>query len=124
MAYLFQFCVILIVCFIGEIFHAFIPLPIPASIYGLVIMFIILSFKIIKLDKIEKTADFLLQIMPIMFVPPAVGIITVWADLKNILIPFALIVIASTILVMVVTGKTTEFIIKHNRRTSSERDNN
>lgn len=124
MAYLFQFCVILIVCFIGEIFHALIPLPIPASIYGLVIMFILLSFKIIKLEKIEKTADFLLQIMPIMFVPPAVGIITVWADLKNILIPFIIIVTLSTILVMVFTGKATEFIIKHDRRTSRERNNN
>lgn len=124
MTYLFQFCIILIICFIGEIFHAFIPLPIPASIYGLVIMFILLSFKIIKLEKIEKTADFLMQIMPIMFVPPAVGIITVWADLKNILIPFALIVIVTTVIVMVVTGKTTEFIIKCDRRKNNEGDNN
>lgn len=123
MAYLFQFCIILIVCFIGEIFHALIPLPIPASIYGLVIMFILLSFKIIKLEKIEKTADFLIQIMPIMFVPPAVGIITVWTDLQNILLPFFIIVILSTILVMVFTGKATELVIKRDRRKQSERDN-
>ena len=123
MAYLFQFCVILIVCFIGEIFHALVPLPIPASIYGLVIMFMLLSFKIIKLEKIEKTADFLLQIMPIMFVPPAVGIITVWADLKNILIPFIIIVTLSTILVMAFTGKATELVIKRDRRKHNERDN-
>jgi len=124
MIYLFQFCVILIVCFIGEFFHAIIPLPIPASIYGLVIMFILLSFKIIKLEKIEKTADFLIQIMPVMFVPSAVGIITVWANLKNILIPFILIVIATTVIVMAVTGKTAELVIKHDRRSGSERDNN
>lgn len=124
MTYLFQFCVILIVCFIGEFFHAIIPLPIPASIYGLVIMFILLSFKIIKLEKIEKTADFLIQIMPIMFVPSAVGIITVWANLKNILIPFILIVIATTVIVMVVTGKTAELVIKYDRRSNSERNNN
>ncbi len=124
MVYLFQFCVILIVCFIGEIFHALIPLSIPASIYGLVIMFILLSLKIIKLEKIEKTADFLMQIMPIMFVPPAVGIITVWADLKNILVPFILIIIVTTVAVMVITGKTTEFVLKNNRRKSDERNNN
>lgn len=124
MVYLFQFCVILIVCFIGEIFHALIPLPIPASIYGLVIMFILLSLKIIKLEKIEKTADFLIQIMPIMFVPPAVGIIKVWANLKNILVPFILIIMVTTVAVMVVTGKTTEFVIKSNRRKSDERNNN
>lgn len=123
MAYLFQFCLILIVCFVGEILHALIPLPIPASIYGLVIMFILLSFKVIKLEKIEKTADFLIQIMPIMFVPPAVGIITVWADLKNILVPFIIIVMLSTILVMAFTGKATELVIKRDRRKSCERDN-
>ncbi len=123
MIYLLQFCIILIICFVGEILHAFIPLPIPASIYGLVLMFMLLAFKIIKLEKIEKTADFLLQIMPLMFVPPAVGIISVWADLKNILIPFILIIIITTIIVMVFTGKATEFVIKHDRRKNNERDN-
>lgn len=123
MIYLFQFCIILIVCFVGEILHALIPLPIPASIYGLVIMFMLLVFKIIKLEKIEKTADFLLQIMPIMFVPPAVGIISVWADLKDILVPFFLIIIVTTVIVMVFTGKATEYIIKNDRRKNNERNN-
>lgn len=123
MTYLFQFCIILIVCFIGEIFHALIPLPIPASIYGLVIMFMLLSFKIVKLEKIEKTADFLMQIMPVLFAPPAVGIIAVWASLKDILMQFILIVTVTTVAVMAATGKTTEFIIKRDRRKNSERDN-
>ncbi len=123
MTYIFQFCTILIVCFIGEILYALIPLPIPANIYGLVIMLLCLAFKIIKLEKIEKTADFLLNIMPLMFIPAAVSLITVWAELKNILIPVIVIVIASTVIVMVVTGKTAEFIIKHDRRKDNERNN-
>lgn len=123
MTYIFQFCTILIVCFIGEILYALIPLPIPANIYGLVIMLLCLAFKIIKLEKIEKTADFLLNIMPLMFIPAAVSLITVWAELKNILIPVILIVIASTVIVMAVTGKTAEFVIKHDRRKDNERNN-
>ncbi len=123
MTYIFQFCTILIVCFIGEILYALIPLPIPANIYGLVIMLLCLAFKIIKLEKIEKTADFLLNIMPLMFISAAVSLITVWAELKNILIPVILIVIASTVIVMAVTGKTAEFIIKHDRRKDNERNN-
>lgn len=123
MTYIFQFCTILIVCFIGEILYALIPLPIPANIYGLVIMLLCLAFKIIKLEKIEKTADFLLNIMPLMFIPAAVSLITVWTELKNILIPVILIVIASTVIVMAVTGKTAEFIIKHDRRKDNERNN-
>jgi len=106
----------LIVCFIGEVLNSVIPLPIPASIYGLVIMLLCLSFKIIKLEKIEKTADFLLQIMPLMFIPAAVSLITVWSEVKAILIPIVVIVIASTIIVMVATGKTAEFVIKQQRK--------
>lgn len=116
MTYIFQFCIILIVCFVGEVLNSVIPLPIPASIYGLVIMLLCLSFKIIKLEKIEKTADFLLQIMPLMFIPAAVSLITVWSEVKAILIPIVVIVIASTIIVMVVTGKTAEFVIKQQRK--------
>jgi len=116
MTYIFKFCIILIVCFVGEVLNSVIPLPIPASIYGLVIMLLCLSFKIIKLEKIEKTADFLLQIMPLMFIPAAVSLITVWSEVKAILIPIVVIVIASTIIVMVVTGKTAEFVIKQQRK--------
>ncbi len=116
MTYIFQFCIILIVCFVGEVLNSVIPLPIPASIYGLVIMLLCLSFKIIKLEKIEKTADFLLQIMPLMFIPAAVSLITVWSEVKAILIPIVVIVIASTIIVMVATGKTAEFVIKQQRK--------
>ncbi len=116
MTYIFQFCIILIVCFIGEVLNSIIPLPIPASIYGLVIMLLCLNFKIIKLEKIEKTADFLLQIMPLMFIPAAVSLITVWSEVKAILIPIVVIVIASTIIVMVATGKTAEFVIKQQRK--------
>ena len=116
MTYIFQFCIILIVCLVGEVLNSVIPLPIPASIYGLVIMLLCLSFKIIKLEKIEKTADFLLQIMPLMFIPSAVSLITVWNDVKIILIPIVVIVIVSTILVMVVTGKTTELVIKREKK--------
>ena len=123
MTYIFQFCIILAICFLGEILNSVIPLPIPASIYGLVIMLICLSLKIIKLEKIEKTADFLLQIMPLMFIPPAVSLITVWGEVEAILIPIIVIIVVSTIVVMGVTGKTTEFFIKQERGKNNERNN-
>ena len=123
MTFIFQFCIILVICFLGEILNSIISLPIPASIYGLVIMLLCLNFKIIKLEKIEKVADFLLQIMPLMFIPAAVGLITIWSEVKTIIIPIIVIVIASTIIVMVATGKTTEFVIKQERRKQDERSN-
>ena len=122
MTYIFQFCVISIICFIGELLHSFIPLPIPSSIYGLIIMFLCLNFKIIKLEKIEKTADFLLEIMPLMFIPAAVGLISVWGELKAILLPVLAIIVSTTVIVMVVTGHSAQLVMKLERR-KNERNN-
>lgn len=112
MGYIYQLLIIMTVTFAGEILHYFIPAPIPASIYGLIIMLILLSAKIIKLDKVEKTSDFLIEIMPLMFIPGGVGLVTAWADLKSMLIPVVVITVISTIVVMAVTGKVTEAIMK------------
>ena len=84
----------------------------PPSIYGLVIMLILLCMGIVKLHNVEKTSDFLIDIMPLMFIPGGVKLITVWVDIKPILLPLTVITVVSTIVVMAVTGKTTELIMK------------
>lgn len=112
MKYIYQFFIILLVTFIGEIMHYFIPIPVPASIYGLALMLILLCTGIVKLHNVEKTSDFLINIMPVMFIPGGVKLITVWSDIKPILIPLLAITVVSTITVMAVTGKTTELIMK------------
>ena len=48
-----QFLVIMAVSFVGEILHAVLPLPIPASIYGLVLMLALLMTGALKLDTVE-----------------------------------------------------------------------
>ena len=116
MKYIYQILIILFVTFVGEILHYFIPMPVPASIYGLIIMLILLCTGIIKLNKVEKTADFLIEIMPLMFIPGGVGLVTAWTYLKPIIFPVAVITVVSTIIVMGVTGKTTELIMKIGRR--------
>ena len=116
MKYIYQFFIILLVTFTGEILHYFIPIPVPASIYGLIIMLVLLSTGIVKLDNVEKTSDFLIDIMPLMFIPGGVKLITVWVDIKPILLPLIVITVVSTVIVMAVTGKTTEFIMKFDKR--------
>jgi len=75
MKYIRQFTIFVAACFIGEIFHRIIPLPIPGSIYGLVLMFLALEFKIMQLDKVEEVSNYLLEIMPLLFVPSTVGLL-------------------------------------------------
>lgn len=111
MKYIRQFLIILCVSSIGEVLNYLIPLPIPASIYGLVIMLGLLVSKKLKLESVENVANFLVEIMPVLFIPAAVGLIVSWKQLESMLIPVLVITVASTILVILVTGKVTDLLI-------------
>jgi holin-like protein len=119
MKYIQQFGIILAVTFIGETLKYLIPLPIPASIYGLIIMLLVLNSKIISIEQVKETGIFLIEIMPLMFIPAAVGLLGSWESLKNICIPVIIITILTTVIVMVVTGKVTQLIIKLERRNNN-----
>ena len=110
--YLKQFLIILTVCFIGEILHAMIPLPIPASIYGLVLMLICLIAKIIPEEKVSAVSDFLIGIMPVMFIPSAVGLMGYWEAIKPILLAVVVITVAMNVLVFAVSGRVTHAVIR------------
>lgn len=112
MKYLKQFLIIMSVSCVGELLNYLIPLPIPASIYGLVIMLCLLMSKKLKLSAVKETADFLINIMPVVFIPACVGLIASWEELQSFLVPVIVISIVSTILVMVATGKTADVILK------------
>lgn len=116
MKLLYQFGIILGMSFLGEVLHALIPLPIPASIYGLVFMLVCLYTKVIKLSQVKIAADFLIDIMPPMFIPAAVGIVVVWADLQEILVPVLVITVVSTIVVMACTGKVSQAVIRAKKK--------
>lgn len=116
MKYIRQFFIILAVTFIGEVLQYFISIPIPASVYGLVLMLIALKLNIIPIEQVKETGGFLVKIMPLMFIPATVGLLDSWSELKNIFIPVIIITAVSTIVVMVVTGKTTQFIIQLEKR--------
>ena len=73
MKFLRQFMIILLLSFLGEVLKMFIPLPIPASVYGLVLMLLCLVTGILKTSQVKEAAFFLIEIMPVMFIPAAAG---------------------------------------------------
>lgn len=113
MKYVVQFLIIVAFSFAGELLHALLPLPVPASIYGIVLLFAALQLKWVKERHIQETATFLIAIMPIMFVPPAVGLIPAWEGVKPHLAAYALVTVVSTFVVMAVAGWVTQKLI-HN----------
>ena len=112
MKYIKQFSIIITVSFLGEVLHALLPLPIPASIYGLVLMFLALCFKLIKVEDVKTTSYFMIEIMPMMFIPAAVGLLTSWNVIQSNLIAYVLITVVSTFLVMVISGHITQVMIR------------
>jgi holin-like protein len=116
MKLLYQFGMIMAVSFLGEVLHELIPLPVPASIYGLVLMLLALMGKVIKLEKVKAAGDFLLDIMPPMFIPAGVGLLTAWTDLKPVVVPVAVITVVTTVFVMGVTGRVSQEVIRRGKR--------
>ena len=85
MKFMRQLAIIMSISFIAELMEYLIPLPVAASIYGLVLMLLGLVTKVIPLHKVEGAADFLVEIMPILFVPPTVGIMASVEELQQML---------------------------------------
>ena len=111
MRYMRQFGIILGVTCVGEVLNYFLPLPVPGRIYGLVLILVLLSARVIRVEHVKEVGEFLIEIMPLMFIPAGVGLMTSWGQLKSFLVPLAVITVVSTFVVMIVTGKVTDFLL-------------
>lgn len=111
MRYVKQFSIIIMISFAGELLKELLPFPVPASIYGLVLMLLALMTGIIKVEQVNDVSTFLLDVMPVMFIPASVGLMESWHVMQSILIPASILCIVGTLIVMVVSGRVTQRII-------------
>ena len=118
MKYMRQFGIILGVTCAGELMKYFIPLPIPGSIYGLLLMFVLLLTKVIKVENVKDVGEFLIEIMPLMFIPAGVGLMASWGELQGFLVPLLVITVSTTFIVIFVNGKVTDFMMDRKEKKS------
>ena len=112
-----QFVIILLISFLGELLKAALPLPVPASVWGLILMLAALKTGVLKLSQVSDAAVFLIEIM---FIPAGVGLLNAWGVLKPVWIPISVITVVTTVLVMAVTAKVTQTVI-HNSKKKKEK---
>ena len=112
MKYLTQFVIIMGFTLLGEALQRLIPLPIPASVYGLLLLFAALCLKLVKLEQVKETAGFLTSILPILFVSPSVGIVEDWALIREDLLAILILLVASTVLTFGIAGRTAQAFLK------------
>lgn len=122
MKYLVQIGIIGAICTVAELLYVLLPFPIPASVYGLVLLFLLLMTGIVKLQQIEETADFLLLIMPVLFLEPSVKLMTALPILKGQAVRLFLLCIVSTCVTIMVTGVTAQALIRRKRRRREQDD--
>jgi holin-like protein len=115
-----QFGIILLISFVGEILEKWIPLPIPASIYGIILLFLCLKLNIIPHEAVHETGKFLIEIMPLMFIPAAVGLLEIWDVIAPAWLEYVAVTVISTWVVMIVSGRVTQFVIRRKRKDVQE----
>lgn len=116
MRYLKQFGIILFISCMGELMHWLIPLPVPASIYGIVFLLLALITGILKLSDVKEVSVFLIEILPVIFIPAAVGLMTSWKTIRPRLILYIVITVVSLVAVMAVSGRITQAVLRKGRK--------
>lgn len=115
MKYVFQFARIMGFCLAGEALHALLPLPIPAGIYGLVLLAAALLTGVVKLEQVKQTGDFLSGLFPLLFIPTVAGVMEVWDRIAGNIAPILIALIPVTWLVMAVAGKVTQKLMERGK---------
>ena len=116
MKYIFQLAIIFGISFVGELLNALLPLPVPASVYGLIILFILLCTKIVKLEQVETVSEYLMAIMPLFFIEPTVGIMNSYGLVKGKILPLFVACFFSFVAVMATTGLVSQAIIRFQKK--------
>lgn len=123
MKYIKQFCIIIAMSFLGEALRAVLPFPVPGSIYGMLLLFLVLCLGIVKLEQVREVGLFLVEIMPILFVSAGVGLMESWDILQPILFPVVFIMLVTTVVVMVAAGWSTQAMILFLEKSSHQKFN-
>ena len=112
MKYLPQALLVFVLTCLGELLHYLIPVPIPASIYGMILLFLALSLKIITPKSVADMGGFLVSVLPLLFVAPLVNLLDHWFAIKDALIPIFFIIFSSTVVVFAISGWVTQWLIR------------
>ncbi len=116
MKYAYQIMVIGGFALAGEFLNHLLPLPVPASVYGMVLLLICLCTKWIRVSQIEETAEFLLAAMPLVFVGPGVALMEYFGILRDSLPGIFAVSLVSTVAVIATCGRVVQFLIRRKEK--------
>ena len=116
MKIIYQFGIIFTLCWASDIIVALLPFSFPASVIGMILLFILLAFRVLKVEHIREKSDFLLSNMAFFFIPAGVSIINYFDVLKGNVGKLLLICFLTTILTFATTAWTIRGVLRLQNR--------
>ncbi|MEG0390741.1 MAG: CidA/LrgA family protein [Cetobacterium sp.] len=107
-----EFAIILAITYISSIISKYTPIPIPGPVIGILLLFILLNFKILKVENIKNATNLMLTNLAFLFLPPGVGLLKSIDILANNWHKLFFVIVTTTIITLVITGWSVQFIIK------------
>ncbi|MFD8018253.1 antiholin-like murein hydrolase modulator LrgA [Staphylococcus warneri] len=111
-----------VILFISKIIEAVMPIPMPASVIGLVLLFIALCTGIVKLEQVESVGTALTNNISFLFVPAGISVINSLPILSKSPILIILLIIISTIFLLVCTGYASQLLVTKSLFPSKEKN--
>lgn len=107
-----QIGIIFTVCWLSQLIAKFLPFDFPASVIGMMFLFLCLLTGFLKIEHIQEKSDFLLGNMAFFFIPAGVSIMNYFTLLKNNVVKLLIICIVSTIITFAVTAISVNMTMK------------
>lgn len=109
-AFIRSFALIYLCLFIGNFLSALLPITIPGSILGMLILFILLCLQLLPPLWLKPGCHLLIRYMALLFVPIGVGVMNYYHELSSQFGPLVVSCVISTLMVMVVVGYSSQYI--------------
>lgn len=97
--------IILGIYLLGVLITDITGVPIPGNVIGMVILFLLLYLKVIKVEQISSISNFFLEHLAFFFIPAGVGLISSFAVIKNIWLQLLIVCFITTAITMICTGR-------------------
>lgn len=99
-----QIGVIFGVCWVSQILESLLPFAFPASVIGMLVLLLLLSTRVLRVEHIQEKSDFLLANMAFFFLPAGVSILNYLEELRSAAVALVVICLTTTVLVFGATA--------------------
>lgn len=112
MKHLRQLAILFAFCVAGDLLSLMCAGKLPGNVLGMSLLFLLLACGAVRLNQVERAADFFLQNMAFFFLPACIGILDVYPQIKARLLPIAAVIILSTLLTASAAAGTVRLVLQ------------